>query len=67
VARLLLSGGQRAVCNRWFVLGAEVAAAFTIPDVVRQAGHGGATIAITRRLNEENGGRLLPGLAGSAG
>ena len=25
VVRLLLSGGQRAVCNRWFVLGAVVA------------------------------------------
>lgn len=52
----LLSGGHKDVLNRWFVLGAVIAAAFTIPDVVWQARHGWATIAMTRQLNAENGG-----------
>lgn len=56
VIGLLCSGGWRAVANRWFLLGAVLAACFTVPDVLWQAGHGWATIAMTRELNSENGG-----------
>src|SRR5262249_27355626 len=52
----LLSGGWRRVCNRWFLGGVLVAAAFTIPDLWWQAGHHWPTIAMTRALNQENGG-----------
>jgi 4-amino-4-deoxy-L-arabinose transferase-like glycosyltransferase len=52
----LLSGGRRLVGNRWFLAGAVIAAAFTIPDVWWQAEHQWATIAMTRMLNQENGG-----------
>ena len=52
----LLSGGRRMVRNRWFAAGAVIAAAFTIPDIWWQAQHQWATIAMTRVLNQENGG-----------
>ena len=52
----LLSGGRRLVWNRWFAAGAVIAAAFTIPDIWWQAQHQWATIAMTRALNQENGG-----------
>jgi hypothetical protein len=52
----LLSGGRRLVLNRWFAVGAAIAAAFTIPDIWWQAQHQWATIAMTRALSQENGG-----------
>ena len=52
----LLSGGRRLVLNRWFLAGAVIAAAFTIPDIWWQAQHQWATIAMTRALNQDNGG-----------
>ena len=52
----LLSGGRRLVLNRWFLAGAVIAAACTIPDIWWQAQHHWATIAMTRSLNQENGG-----------
>jgi Dolichyl-phosphate-mannose-protein mannosyltransferase len=52
----LLSGGGRLVLNRWFAAGAVIAAAFTIPDIWWQAQHQWATVAMTRVLNQENGG-----------
>ena len=56
LAGALLSGGRRLVWNRWFAAGAVIAAAFTIPDIWWQARHQWATIAMTRALNQENGG-----------
>ncbi|MGH9169752.1 MAG: hypothetical protein ACRD0Z_02600 [Acidimicrobiales bacterium] len=58
----LLSGGRRLVLNRWFLVGALIACCFTIPDVWWQSLHGWPTIAMTRVLNQENGG---PGNIGS--
>ena len=55
-AGALLSGGRRLVLNRWFLGGAAIAAAFTIPDIWWQAQHQWATIAMTRALAQENGG-----------
>ena len=52
----LLSGGRRDILNRWFLFGALIAAAFTVPDLVWQARHGWASVTMTRHLNEENGG-----------
>lgn len=52
----ILSGDGRSVMNRWSLGGALIAAAFTVPDVVWQATHGWATIAMTRQLGAENGG-----------
>jgi 4-amino-4-deoxy-L-arabinose transferase-like glycosyltransferase len=52
----LLSGGRRLVLNRWFLAGASLAVAFTIPDIWWQAQHDWATIAMTRALAQENGG-----------
>jgi 4-amino-4-deoxy-L-arabinose transferase-like glycosyltransferase len=57
----LLSGGRRLVLNRWFLAGAALAAAFTVPDIWWQAQHQWATIAMTRMLAQENGG--LPNIA----
>src|SRR5215472_527149 len=51
-----LSGGRRLVLNRWFLAGAAIAAAFTIPDIWWQAQHQWSTIAMTRALAQENGG-----------
>ena len=56
VAGALLSGGRRMVWNRWFAAGAVIAVAFTVPDIWWQAQHHWATIAMTRVLNQENGG-----------
>ena len=56
VAGALLSGGRRMVWNRWFAAGAVIAVAFTLPDLWWQAQHQWATIAMTRALNQENGG-----------
>lgn len=55
-AGVVLSGGWRLLWNRWFAIGAVIAACFTVPDVWWQATHGWATITMTRHLNEENGG-----------
>jgi 4-amino-4-deoxy-L-arabinose transferase-like glycosyltransferase len=55
-AGALLSGGRRMVLNRWFLAGTLIAAACTVPDLWWQAQHQWATIAMTRRLNQENGG-----------
>jgi hypothetical protein len=52
----IVSGGGRLVANRWFALGAVIAAVFTVPDLWWQSHHGWATIAMTRALNQENGG-----------
>lgn len=52
----LLSGGWPLVVNRWALAGAAIAVSFTLPDVWWQAVHGWPTIAMTRTLNEENGG-----------
>jgi 4-amino-4-deoxy-L-arabinose transferase-like glycosyltransferase len=49
-------GGRRAVSSRWFLAGAAIAAALAGPDIWWQAQHGWATIAMTRTLNQENGG-----------
>ena len=51
----LLSGGRRLVLNRWFLAGAAIAVAFTIPDIWWQAQHQWATIPMTRALAQENG------------
>ena len=56
LAGALLSGGHRMVLNRWFAAGFVIAAACTVPDLWWQAQHGWATIAMTRMLNQENGG-----------
>ncbi|HUB42663.1 MAG TPA: glycosyltransferase family 39 protein [Streptosporangiaceae bacterium] len=56
VIGVLLSGGRRLVLSRWFLAGAAIAAAFTIPDIWWQAQHQWATIAMTRTLAQENGG-----------
>lgn len=56
VLGILLSGGRRTIFDRWFLAGAVIAAAFTIPDLWWQAGHGWATVTMTRHLNAENGG-----------
>jgi 4-amino-4-deoxy-L-arabinose transferase-like glycosyltransferase len=56
VIGVLLSGGRRLALNRWFLAGAAIAAAFTIPDIWWQAQHQWATIAMTRALAQENGG-----------
>jgi hypothetical protein len=56
IAGALISGGHRAVLNRWFLAGAAIAVAFTIPDIWWQAQHQWATFAMTRALAQENGG-----------
>jgi len=56
VAGVLLSGGWKMMANRWFAAGAAIAAAFTVPDLVWQAQHQWATIAMTQELNRANGG-----------
>ena len=56
LAGALLSGGRRLVLNRWFLAGAAIAVAFAVPDIWWQAQHQWATIAMTRSLNQENGG-----------
>jgi 4-amino-4-deoxy-L-arabinose transferase-like glycosyltransferase len=56
VAGALLSGGRAMLLNRWFLAGAAIAVAFTVPDLWWQAQHQWATIAMTQALNRENGG-----------
>ena len=56
VVGVLASGGWRLIWNRWFAAGVLIAAAFTIPDIWWQAQHQWATFAMTRALNQENGG-----------
>jgi hypothetical protein len=56
VAGILLSGGRAMVLNRWFLAGAAIAVAFTVPDLWWQAQHQWATIAMTQALNQKNGG-----------
>ena len=56
VVGALLSGGRAMVLNRWFLAGAAIAVAFTVPDLVWQAQHQWATIAMTQALNQKNGG-----------
>ena len=56
VGGALLSGGRAMVLNRWFLAGAAIALAFTVPDLWWQAQHQWATIAMTRALNQANGG-----------
>lgn len=56
VLGVLLSGGWRLVANRWFLIGAVIAACFTVPDLWWQSLHGWPTVAMTSRLNQENGG-----------
>jgi len=55
-AGALMSGAWRLVLNRWFLAGAGIAACFTLPDLWWQASHGWPTIAMTRSLNQVNGG-----------
>ncbi len=62
VIGIVLSGGRQLVLNRWFLAGAAIAAACTIPDVWWQAQHQWATIAMSRALAQENGG--LANIAG---
>ena len=62
VIGVALSGGWRLVLNRWFLAGAAIAIAFTIPDIWWQAQHQWATIAMSRALAQENGG--LANIAG---
>ena len=54
----LLTRGHAVVFNRWFLVGAVMAATFTVPDLWWQAHHDWATVAMTHRLNQENGGVL---------
>jgi 4-amino-4-deoxy-L-arabinose transferase-like glycosyltransferase len=52
----IASGGWRLMANRWFAVGAVIAGVFTVPDLWWQSHHGWATIAMTRSLNQANGG-----------
>jgi hypothetical protein len=56
VVGIVASGGGRRLANRWFLAGALIAAAFTVPDLWWQATHHWPTIEMTRTLNRENGG-----------
>jgi 4-amino-4-deoxy-L-arabinose transferase-like glycosyltransferase len=67
-AGALLSGGRAMVLNWWFLAGAAITAAFTVPDLWWQAQHQWATIAIPRAVPWRFGaarsrgrGRLAPG------
>ncbi|WP_433046158.1 ArnT family glycosyltransferase [Dactylosporangium sp. CS-033363] len=53
---VVLTGGRRAVLNRWFAAGVAIAAAFVVPELWWQAQHHWATVEMTRQLNRENGG-----------
>jgi hypothetical protein len=56
VAGIVLSGGSRVLLNRSFLIGAVIAAAFTVPELWWQATHHWPTIGMTRVLAQENGG-----------
>ena len=53
---MVVGSGRGSLRNRWFLAGALIAAACTIPDIWWQAQHGWATLSMTRALNSENGG-----------
>lgn len=48
--------GYREIFNRWSLAAVLIASLFAVPDLIWQAQHGWATIAMTRQLNAENGG-----------
>ncbi|HWF14759.1 MAG TPA: glycosyltransferase family 39 protein [Acidimicrobiales bacterium] len=52
----MLSQGWRVVANRYAAAGLVIAVLFTVPDLWWQAGHGWATIDMTRSLAQQNGG-----------
>lgn len=52
----LVTGGGPLLANRWLLAGVVVAAAGALPDLIWQSQHSWATVAMTRRLNEKNGG-----------
>jgi hypothetical protein len=56
VAGALVSGGRHFLASWWFLIGAAIAVACTIPDLWWQATHGWATVIMTQHLNAENGG-----------
>jgi hypothetical protein len=56
IVGILLSGGRRFLANWQFALGMLIALVCTVPDLVWQAQHGWATLAMTRALAHENGG-----------
>ncbi len=56
VAGALVTGGRHLLASWWFLAGAAIAAACTIPDLWWQATHGWATVSMTQHLNAENGG-----------
>ena len=53
---VLVTGGRPLLANRWLLAGVVVAAAGALPDLVWQSQHDWATVAMTRRLNDKNGG-----------
>jgi 4-amino-4-deoxy-L-arabinose transferase-like glycosyltransferase len=50
------SGGGRLLVNRYCLCGLAIALACAVPDLIWQAQHNWATIAMTRVLGQENGG-----------
>jgi len=56
VAGTVLSRGSALLTNRSFLIGAVIAAAFTVPDLWWQATHHWPTIGMTHALAQENGG-----------
>jgi hypothetical protein len=56
VIGIVASGGGRLLATRWFLAGALIAAACTVPDLWWQATHHWPTVEMTRRLHQENGG-----------
>ena len=53
---LVMTGDGRRLLDPWVAGGAVIALLIAAPEVVWQAHHGWATIHMTRRLNEKNGG-----------
>ena len=53
---VVVTGGGSLLTNRWLVAGVLIAAAGALPDLIWQSQHHWATVAMTRRLNEKNGG-----------
>jgi hypothetical protein len=53
---IVASGGGRHLANRWFLAGAVIACACTVPEVWWQATHHWPTVEMMRRLHQENGG-----------
>jgi 4-amino-4-deoxy-L-arabinose transferase-like glycosyltransferase len=48
--------GRKLVLNRWFALGALIAALFVLPELWWQSRHGWAAAEMTATLNRQNGG-----------